>query len=135
MMNNFNKRFRDLVSESGYTVEQLTQFLNVTRYQIYNWMNGRGEPDIETLGRIRRFFNISYDYLVGETEDRWPVNPDLLLSPQAQEMIRAYRKFLKIEYPVDCLSCQKFKHIEKAVGAEERPTGEAVPFPGKKRKN
>ncbi|VBB08457.1 Hypothetical protein LUCI_3729 [Lucifera butyrica] len=131
-MHNFNTRFRLLVNNSGFTTERLSDLLGVTRYQIYNWMNGRGEPDIETLGRIRRFFDISYDYLVGDIEDKCPVNPDLTLDPKAQEMIAAYRKFLRLEYPVNC---EKIGNKgDKAVGIEERPIGSAVPFPGKKRK-
>lgn len=44
--------------------------------------NGKREPDIETLKQLADFFNVSTDYLLGNTDDRKPnVSDKLFLIP------------------------------------------------------
>ena len=97
----FHQRFRELVEESGFDVQYFCRIWGISRYQYYNWVNGRGCPDFENLGKIRKTFDVSYEYLLGEIDERHPQNPDANLHPKAQELLQEFREFLKIKFPID----------------------------------
>ena len=61
----FQKRFTDLWYKSGKTQQQLAKALGVTRPTVVGWADGKNLPDIDSLEKIARLFNVSADYLLG----------------------------------------------------------------------
>ena len=68
----FQRRFTDLWYESGKTQEQLANDLGVTRPTVVGWSDGKNLPDIESLERITRLFDVSADYLLGLSDTMMP---------------------------------------------------------------
>ena len=61
----FAKRLRELRKEKRMTQTQLANALSVRQSSIAKWENGDLEPNLEMLGKIRLFFGVSCDYLLG----------------------------------------------------------------------
>lgn len=59
-----------LRKKSGLSQEQLAEQLNVSRQAISKWESGQSVPESGKLVAISKFFNISLDYLMGETEEQ-----------------------------------------------------------------
>lgn len=68
----FQTRFRNLFNETKLTQEQLANALDVQRPTLIGWLDGRTLPDIESLDRIARHFEVSADYLLGFSETKKP---------------------------------------------------------------
>ncbi len=58
------KNLKELRVQRNITGRQLAEVLNITYTQIYNWENGKNEPDIATLKKLARYFECSIDFLV-----------------------------------------------------------------------
>ena len=56
-------------TQLGLTQEQLAKYFNGTKSLISNYENGHSTPDIETLCRLAKIFDISLDELVEYQED------------------------------------------------------------------
>ena len=97
----FYERFRSLVDNSSLETHDFCDRWEISRYQFYNWYNNRGCPDFNKLCLIRKTFDVSYEYLLGESDEKKPVNPDINLHPKAKELLQEYREFLKQKYPVE----------------------------------
>lgn len=67
-MSDFSNRLRDLRTDCGLTQKQLANKLSVSQNAIYNWENGKREPDFETLEFLADIFNVDIDYLLGRTD-------------------------------------------------------------------
>ena len=100
-VSSFYARFRELVDNAGMDIKVFCDRWEISRYQFYNWYNGRGRPDFETLIKIRQTFDVSYEYILGESDQKNPPNPDINLHPKAKELLQEYRLFLKHRFPVD----------------------------------
>lgn len=51
--------------EAGYTQEQIEDILKIKRSTLANYEIGRTEPNIETLGILADFYEVSTDWLIG----------------------------------------------------------------------
>lgn len=58
------KNLKELRVQRNITGRQLAEVLNITYTQIYNWENGKNEPDIATLKKLARYFECSIDFLL-----------------------------------------------------------------------
>jgi transcriptional regulator with XRE-family HTH domain len=54
---------------SGMTQEQLAEKLNVSRQSVSKWENGGAAPDLESVVKISRLFQVSLDDLLTEGEE------------------------------------------------------------------
>lgn len=52
------------------TQEDIAKGIGVSRARYSHYENGRSEPDMETLQKISRFFNVSIDFLLGESDEQ-----------------------------------------------------------------
>ena len=50
---------------SGFTQQEVSNEIQIARATLANYETGRTEPDIETLGKLIDFYNISADWLLG----------------------------------------------------------------------
>ena len=55
---------------AGYTQQQIASFLKIPQNNISRYENGEREPDIETLGTLADFYEVSIDWLLGRGTKR-----------------------------------------------------------------
>jgi transcriptional regulator with XRE-family HTH domain len=65
---NIGSRISQLRDSRGWTQEELSQALGISRAALSHYEKNRREPDSETLTKMADVFNVSLDYLVGRTE-------------------------------------------------------------------
>ena len=68
-MDVFCERLRELRKTLSLTQKELASILQTNNSSICDWECGRTEPDLETLTKIARFFDVTTDYLLGLEED------------------------------------------------------------------
>ena len=64
----FSDRLKELRNEKGLTQQNLAEMLEIKRYNISDWEQGRTEPDIKSIIKLAKFFDISTDYILGVSE-------------------------------------------------------------------
>ena len=66
MKNNFlGKTIKELRLEEGISQRELGNRLNVCNQTVSFWESGQREPDLDTLLKIAKYFNVTTDYLLG----------------------------------------------------------------------
>lgn len=60
-------RLRELRINKGYTQKQIAEHLKISERSYQRYESTSHNPTIEKLIELSRFFNVSIDYLVGET--------------------------------------------------------------------
>lgn len=60
------KRLRKL---HQYTQEKVAEKINVSRQSIAKWENGETNPDIDSLIKLAKLYNVSLDNLVNHSEE------------------------------------------------------------------
>ncbi|MEY7998653.1 helix-turn-helix domain-containing protein [Clostridium sp. Mt-5] len=63
----FSSRLKELRLEKGLTQKELAQKLNMQNTAISKYELNERKPDIDTLNQLAKFFNVSVDYLLGNT--------------------------------------------------------------------
>lgn len=63
-------RLRSLREERGYPQGQIAEFLNVTTSCIANWELGIRSPDVNVLGKLAEYFEVTVDYLCCRSNQR-----------------------------------------------------------------
>ena len=66
-INIFAQRLGNLIKEKGYTHENVAQGIGVTRQGVGKWVNGESVPDVLTAAKLANFFEVSVDYLAGNS--------------------------------------------------------------------
>ncbi len=69
-MATFSERLRLLRKEKGLNQTQLADELNVTIGTVSVWERGVRKPEVDTLERICRYFDVSLGYLLGSIDIR-----------------------------------------------------------------
>ncbi|MBN3405755.1 XRE family transcriptional regulator [Clostridium botulinum] len=70
----FGDRLRELREEKQLTQEEFGKLLNVSRQAISSYEKGENEPTIDALVKIANIFNVSLDYLLCRTKERYNLN-------------------------------------------------------------
>ncbi|WP_165442956.1 helix-turn-helix domain-containing protein [Senegalia massiliensis] len=65
-------RIRELRKEFDLTQEQLGEKIGQTKSNISKYETGALEPGIDTLNTLAKFFDVSLDYLIGNSDIRNP---------------------------------------------------------------
>jgi transcriptional regulator with XRE-family HTH domain len=69
MKNNIlGKRLRELRLEHGLSQKELGEKLGFCNQSISFWETGQREPDLDSLVRISKYFEVSSDFLLGLEE-------------------------------------------------------------------
>ena len=63
------RRIRDLREDHDYTQVILADHLHITQAAYSNYETGERAVPIEVLIKLARFYNVSVDYLLGETNN------------------------------------------------------------------
>lgn len=97
-------RIKQLREEKGISQKALGQMFNVAQNTISNWENGTREPDTATLTRLAKLFNVSVDYLLGNTLVRTPVETIAAhrdgegdWTPEELEDIERFKEFVRMK--------------------------------------
>lgn len=61
---NFAERLKEARKQIGYTQSQVAEHIGVSRLNITNYELGRTQPDIETLGKLIDFYEVSADWIL-----------------------------------------------------------------------
>lgn len=64
--NSFGKRLKELRIEKGFSQRELGKIFNVCNQTISFWETGSREPDLDTLVKIVKFFDVTYEDLLEE---------------------------------------------------------------------
>lgn len=66
---NFAERLKELRKENQCTQKQLANYLGLTPNSVCEWENSRSEPSIASLSKIAAYFEVSVDFLIGNSDD------------------------------------------------------------------
>ncbi len=66
-MSDFPNRLKKLRSDSKLTQKQLAEQLNVSQNAVYNWENGKREPNLDMMRKIAKAFDIAPYILLDDT--------------------------------------------------------------------
>ena len=72
----FSSRLRSLIEEKNISKQKLADEIGVSRQAISQYCDGSTVPNADKLLKIAEYFNVSLDYLVGNTESKTPINTD-----------------------------------------------------------
>ena len=67
------KNLTELRKKNKLTQLELAEMLNYSDKAVSKWENGESVPSIEVLYRICKIYNVSLDYIVGETPQPVPI--------------------------------------------------------------
>lgn len=67
-MKTFSNKLKELRVGAGLTQKQLAEKLNIRQQSYARYENGEGEPNLGTLVLIAKIFDVSIDYLLGNSE-------------------------------------------------------------------
>lgn len=83
-----------LRKQKGMSQQKLADLLHTSQQSVHKYENGLAEPDIQTLKKLSELFNVSIDYIVGNTEDprKTDVFVETELTPGELKNLRIYRR-------------------------------------------
>ncbi len=64
----------ELRTEKGLSQRNIAKILNISQGTYNNWENGKTEPSIAQLIELSKFFEISVDYLISNSDDAGIIN-------------------------------------------------------------
>ncbi|MDE7070405.1 MAG: helix-turn-helix domain-containing protein [Clostridia bacterium] len=67
-MEKFIKRLKELRTENGLTQAQLAKATKISTTAISYWENGERIPNAKAVVILARFFEVTTDYLLGESD-------------------------------------------------------------------
>lgn len=62
-------RLLELRTEKALSQRQMSKVLNISQGTYNNWENENTQPSVEQLIQIAKFFEVSVDYLIGNSQD------------------------------------------------------------------
>lgn len=88
------QNLRKLREKFSLSQQKLAGHICVSQQSVAQYENDVHEPDIETLKLLSKFFNVSVDYIIGNTDVPYQASDatKYLLSEEEQEMMALYRK-------------------------------------------
>lgn len=63
----FPKRLRSLIAKEQITQSTLADHLGISRGAVNTYIQGKSEPCLQYLVAIAQYFDVSADYLIGNT--------------------------------------------------------------------
>lgn len=61
----FPQRIKKARIDAGYTQQQVADITGVNRSSLAKYELGQIEPNLETLGTLAQFYNVSIDWMLG----------------------------------------------------------------------
>lgn len=101
-------KLKDLRKESGYSQAEVASMLGITQQAYANYEREARQADYGTLGKLSRIFDVSIDYILGNTEDPKADSADIELQGISFALY-GETKDLTDEQKQDILDYVKFK--------------------------
>jgi len=124
----FGKRLKKLRKESKLTQQELADKLNIKRSTLAGYESGK-QPSYETLVKLSDIFNVSVDYILGDTDERKKADhikaalsddPELLEFWDEMNEREDLRMYFKKCSELSPETIKKLIHISKVFEEEER---------------
>lgn len=64
------KRFLQLLKEKNITAYKVSKDTKISQATFSHWKSGRNLPKVDKLQKIADYFNVSLDWLLGNTDDK-----------------------------------------------------------------
>jgi len=90
-------RLKEVRKDHGDTQQTVANKLQVSKYTIQSWEQGKSEPSHELLICICRLYQVSADYLLGLSDEDPLYVPQCsmqILSPENQALLQRFKSFL-----------------------------------------
>ena len=86
-------RLRELRNEMGISQQKLAEALMISQPSINKYENHNVEPEIAILKQMAEYFHTTIDYLVGQSDERQPLERTLPyhLTEDERQVIEMYR--------------------------------------------
>ena len=81
----FKKRFGQLINSRGFNQKETAEALNINTTSVSRYFMDR-TPDTLVLWRIADYFNVSTDWLLGRSDEKYAV-----LSEQEKSLLEKYK--------------------------------------------
>ena len=92
-------RIKELRLEKKLTQSQLAHYLKINQTAVGKYEREELEPNIKTLLQLSAFFNVSVDYLIGNSDDLGTIaispSPALELTAEERELVDTFRRMTK----------------------------------------
>ncbi len=87
------KNLRLLREEKGLSQQALAEMLNISQQAVFKYEKSSNEPDISTLIKLANIFEVTVDYLIGNTEirERNAKSSAVMLTEQETAHIKLWR--------------------------------------------
>ena len=85
------ERLAEIRKDHGDTQQQLANRMNVTKFTISNWEQGKSEPSHELLVKICWLYGVSSDYLLGISD----IDPAYAQRQQEERLTQEEQKTLR----------------------------------------
>ena len=89
-------RLKELRHDHNDTQEDLAGKLNISKFTVQSWEQGKSEPNHEMLVSICRLYHVSSDFLLGLSDDD-PVfyqTREMRLSQESRTLLKEFSDFL-----------------------------------------
>lgn len=106
----FKDKFVQILQTKGISAYKLSKDTGITQGMISYWKNGERMPSAKNLNILADYFNVTVDYLLGETDEKKSASTDSVdteglevlkqireLSPEKQKQIFDYVRFLSTQ--------------------------------------
>lgn len=80
-------RLFELRSEKGLSQREMAAAFGISQGTYNNWEKANTQPSIEQLIQLAKFFEVSVDYLIGNSDDAGAVTYVAPLSPEQRDMV------------------------------------------------
>ena len=84
-------RLSELRKDNGYTQEDISSLLNLTRSSVSNYEQGINEPSLSAIIKFAELYNVSCDYLLCRTKEKHNLN---LLNKDNKELLMRFNNLL-----------------------------------------
>lgn len=66
----FGDRLRELLEENNFTQTKLARDFHVRPFTVNRWVQNIQRPDFDRMCELADYFEVSFGYLIGATDDR-----------------------------------------------------------------
>ena len=81
----FKENLKRLIDSRAMTTKDLSEDMNITPATLSRYLSGNRKPDLPYVVRIAEYFNVSIDWLLGISGDKFEVLPK-----DIQEVVELY---------------------------------------------
>lgn len=83
-------RLKDLILSSGKSQKEISSDLNISQQRFNFYVNGKRQPDLETVCMIAKYFDVTPNYLLGvEAKEKPPPDAEDGLTDDQRYLIQA----------------------------------------------